>query len=561
MEVSHGNENMQIIHGLHFDNLRGDLYGGLTAAVVALPLALAFGVSSGAGPIAGLYGAIFVGFFAAIFGGTPAQISGPTGPMTVVMAAIFTQYTALYPNDPMLGATLAFTVVVMGGVFQIAFGFLKIGRYINLVPAPVISGFMSGIGVIIILLQIGPLLGHAAKAGPLASLQALPEIFANPNTDALILGLITLGIVYLMPKRINHILPAPLIALIVGTMILLVFFIDGKATTLGDIPTGLPTPRLPTFELTLLVDMVKSALILAVLGAIDSLLTSLVADNITRTHHDSERELIGQGIGNMVAGFFGGLPGAGATMRTVVNVRAGGGTPISGALHAIVLLAIVLGAGAFASYIPHAVLAGILIKVGTDIIDWDYLKRLHHAPKVGVIIMFTVFSITVFVDLITAVVIGIIMASLVFMKRMTDLQLASITAITNPAEEKLLNPEEAHIMEEARGRILLFHLGGPMSFSSAKGMVRQLAKFDQYDVLVLDVSAVPLIDYTTSRAIEDMICDAKGLGRHVFMVGADKAVIAMLEKQRVLDHITEGHQCTRRIDALKQALQLLKGEC
>nr|VFK13446.1 MAG: sulfate permease, SulP family [Candidatus Kentron sp. LPFa]VFK28622.1 MAG: sulfate permease, SulP family [Candidatus Kentron sp. LPFa] len=548
------------VHGLHFDNLRGDLYGGLTAAVVALPLALAFGVSSGAGPIAGLYGAIFVGLFAAVFGGTPTQISGPTGPMTVVMAAIFTQYTALYPNDPMMGAALAFTVVVMGGAFQIAFGLLGIGRYINLVPVPVISGFMSGIGVIIILLQIGPLLGHAAEAGPLASLRALPEIVANPVADALILGLITLGIVYLTPKRINRVLPAPLIALIVGATVLLVLFKDGDATTLGNIPSGLPTPRLPTFEIALLADMVKSALILAVLGSIDSLLTSLVADNMTRSHHDSDRELIGQGIGNMAAGFFGGLPGAGATMRTVVNIRAGGGTPISGALHAMVLLAIVLGAGVLASHIPHAVLAGILVKVGTDIIDWDYLKRLHHAPKVGVIIMFTVLSITVFVDLITAVAIGVIMASLVFMKRMTDLQLASITAITDPAGEECLSDEESRIMEAARGRILLFHLGGPMSFNSAKGMVRQITGFDQYDALVLDLSDVPVIDYTTSRAIEDMIFDAQGSDRHVFVVGASESVAAMLEKQQVLDQVIGEHRCARRIDALQRALGLLKRE-
>nr|VFJ73343.1 MAG: sulfate permease, SulP family [Candidatus Kentron sp. FW] len=548
---------MQIIHGLHFNNLRGDIYGGLTAAVVALPLALAFGVSSGAGPIAGLYGAIFVGFFASIFGGTPAQISGPTGPMTVVMAAVFTQYTALYPNDPMAGAALAFTVVIMGGVFQIIFGFLKIGRYINLVPTPVISGFMSGIGVIIILLQIGPLLGYAAKTGPLVSMQALPEVVANPVTDALLLGLLTLAIVYLLPKRIGRILPAPLLALIVGTLVL--FFTGGEATTLGDIPTGLPTPGLPVLELSLLLDMVRSALILAVLGAIDSLLTSLVADNITRTHHDSDRELIGQGIGNMVAGLFGGLPGAGATMRTVVNVNAGGGTPISGALHAVVLLAIVLGAGVSASYIPHAVLAGILIKVGTDIIDWDYLKRLHRVPKVGAVIMFTVFSITVFVDLITAVTIGVIMASLAFMKRMTDFQLASITAITDPAGEKLLSQEETRIMKEARGRILLFHPIGPMSFSSAKGMVRQVAKFDYYDALVLDISNVPFIDYTTSRAIEDIIFDVQGVGRHVFIVNAGEAVMNMLEKQQVLDSVPKEYRCARRTDALKQALGLLKG--
>jgi SulP family sulfate permease len=549
---------MKVVYGLHFNNVRGDLYGGLTAAVVALPLALAFGVSSGAGPVAGLYGAILVGFFAALFGGTPSQISGPTGPMTVVLAAVFTQYTSLYPEQPTLGAALAFTVVVMGGGFQILFGLLRVGRYISLVPAPVISGFMSGIGVIIILLQLAPLLGHASLGSPLAAAKALPELVQQPVPDALVLSVLTLAIVYFLPKRINHIVPAPLLALVIGTGALLLFFPAGHATTLGEIPSGLPTFQLPVIELHLLASMIKSALMLATLGSIDSLLTSLVADNMTRTHHRSDRELIGQGIGNVATGLFGGLPGAGATMRTVVNIRAGGVTPLSGALHALVLLAIALGAGPMASHIPHAVLAGILIKVGTDIIDWDYLKRLRHAPRAGVIMMFTVLIITVFVDLITAVAIGVIMASLVFMKRVTDLQLESITAITDPQEESPLTDEEAVVMEQAHGRLLLFHLGGPMSFSSAKGMARRLAGFDEYDALVLDMTDVPVIDYTTSRAIEDMIHDAQDRGRHAFLVGARPAVAKLLDQQRVLEQLPEGHQHVKRLDALKHAVQLLE---
>jgi SulP family sulfate permease len=347
---------MQIIHGLNFRNVRGDFYGGVTAAVVALPLALAFGVSSGAGPVAGIYGAVFVGLFAALFGGTPAQVSGPTGPMTVVMAAVLTHFNAMYPDNPAYGASLAFTVVIMGGLFQILFGFLKLGKFINLIPHPVVSGFMSGIGVIIILLQLGPLFGHVAYSDPLSSAKAIPRILENPVPDAMILAGLALAIVYLLPKKLNHMLPSPLVALIVGTVALYVWkggeitsvvengetlYKMGGAFVLGDIPTGIPSPRLPVLELDVLVNMLKSALTLAALGSIDSLLTSLVADNITRTHHESNRELIGQGIGNTMAGLFGGLPGAGATMRTVVNVRAGGRTPVSGALHSLILLGIV----------------------------------------------------------------------------------------------------------------------------------------------------------------------------------------------------------------------------
>lgn len=552
---------MQIINGLNFNNLKGDIYGGITAAVIALPLALAFGVSSGAGPIAGIYGAVFVGFFAALFGGTPAQISGPTGPMTVVMAVVFTQYTSMFPDDPVKGAAVAFTVVILGGFFQILFGVLKLGRYIELVPHPVVSGFMSGIGIIIILLQLGPILGQAGATKPLVVVQEASGYFANAQSGAVILGIITLIIVYSVPRflpRLNRLMPSPLLALLVGTVVYITLMPDSGAPTLGEIPTGFPSPIVPTFEVALFAGMVKSALMLAVLGSIDSLLTSLVADNITRTYHKSNRELIGQGIGNTIAGIFGGLPGAGATMRTVVNVKAGGLTPISGALHAVILLVIVLGAGVLAEDIPKAVLAGILIKVGTDIIDWDYLKRLNTAPKAGVVIMFTVFFVTVFVDLITAVALGLIMASFLFMQRMVDLQLLNMQAITAPNEELPMSDEERLIMQQAEGRILLYHLGGPLSFGAARGMVRRLSAFDQYNVLLLDFTDVPAVDFTSSRAVEDMIIDAQARGRHVYVVLRNAKVTNFLKRQGVLKHLEEGHQLPDRLSALQAALGKLE---
>ncbi len=549
---------MNLINGLHFNNIRGDIYGGITAAVVALPLALAMGVASGAGPIAGMYGAIFVGFFAALFGGTPAQVSGPTGPMTVVLAAIFTQYTSMFPQDPAHAAAIAFTVVVMGGLFQIMFGILKIGKFIELVPHPVVSGFMSGIGVIIILLQLPPLLGFAAQSGPMASAAVLPAALDNMVLDAVILGLISLAIVYLMPHRLNRLIPSPLMALIVGTLTYVFFMADGNASILGDIPTGLPHLQLPTIELALLPKMIKSALALAALGTIDSLLTSLVADNVTRTYHKSDRELIGQGIGNTIAGFFGGLPGAGATMRTVVNVKAGGLTPISGSLHAVVLLAIVLGAGSVAQYIPHAVLAGILIKVGTDIIDWDYLKRLHIAPKAGVITMAVVLFMTVFIDLIIAVAIGMAMAGMVFMNRMVELQLNSISTIRDVDEDTPLSRDEAEVLAEAKGRILLFHLGGPMSFGAAKGMTRKLAQFDEYDALILEFTDVPQIDFTSTRALFDIVNNAQEAGRIVFMVGCRKQVCDMMRKHGVTTQVPEENLVGERLDALHFALRMIR---
>ena len=556
---------MNYINGLHFNNLRGDIYGGLTAAVVALPLAMAMGVASGVGPIAGMYGAIFVGLFAALFGGTPAQVSGPTGPMTVVMAAIFIQYTSMFPNDPAHGAALAFTVVMMGGLFQICFGIFKLGKYIQLVPHPVVSGFMSGIGVIIILLQFGPLLGHATDSKPVVAAQNVPAYISNYDMNSLILGLIALIVVYGVPKflpKINRLCPSPLLALVAGTVAYLMFFPAGSTPIIGEIPTGFPEFKYPVIEIELMLQMVASALTLAGLGAIDSLLTSLVADNVTRTLHKSNRELIGQGIGNTFAGLFGGLPGAGATMRTVVNVKAGGRTPISGALHAVILLAIVLGAGSLASDIPKAVLAGILIKVGTDIIDWDYLKRLKNAPKAGIAIMATVLIVTVTIDLLLAVGIGMVMASFLFMQRITDMQIASMKTVTKPGDgtvyERSLSEQELEIMEQANGEIMLFHMRGPMSFSSAKAIVRRHSNSIGHRIMLLDLSDVPNIDYTTSRALEDIIQDTLESGKQILLVGACKQVCDMLTTQGVTEHFDTGTMFQIRLDALLHAQNLLK---
>jgi SulP family sulfate permease len=538
---------MALIHGLRTDNLRGDLFGGVTAAIVALPLALAFGVASGAGPVAGLYGAIFVGFFAALFGGTPAQVSGPTGPMTVVMTGVITQYS----HDP----ALAFTVVMLGGLFMIGFGLLRLGQYISLVPFPVVSGFMSGIGCIIIVLELGPLLGHAnPSGGVIVVLAALPGVLGAIRWDAALLGLGSLALLYLWPARLGRWLPSPLLALVLGTLAAL-WFLPGVAV-IGAIPEGLPTPQLPTFELALLPRMLRSALVLALLGAIDSLLTSLVADNMTQTQHRSDRELIGQGIGNTLAGLFGAIPGAGATMRTVINIRTGGQTPISGATHALVLLALVLGLGPLASQIPHAVLAGILLKVGIDIIDWDYLRRLRHAPRKGVVIMFAVLLLTVLVDLITAVAVGVVIASLMFVKQMAELQKRSIADLTEYHAPDLA-PEELALLQRHRGRLVLFHISGPMSFGAVKELTQRLTSRTQFEIMVLDLTEVPLIDSSVAMAIEDVIERARKQGRRVLLSGLTREVGHVLNRLGILRALDRDARFRTRLGALRRAEALL----
>ncbi|MEO1917505.1 MAG: SulP family inorganic anion transporter [Candidatus Thioglobus sp.] len=524
---------MKLIENLHFNNIRGDITGGITAGVVALPFAIAMGLASGAGAIAGLYGAIITGFFAALFGGTGAQVSGPTGPMTVVMGIVVTYMISKYPET---GLALAFTTVVMAGLFQILFGMLKLGRFINLMPHPVTSGFMTGIGVIIIIFQIPQVLGlYEIKGKPLeifSQLGGVESYFAN--TGAITIALITLTLVYLLPKKIGKIIPAPLFALLAGTFILYFFpeYFSSKTELinnmlLGEIPTGLPSFQVPVFEWSIISDMVYYGAMLAILGSIDSLLTSLVSDEITRTHHKSDRELIGQGIGNTVSGLFGGLPGAGATMRTMTNVKAGGLTPISGALHAVLLLAIVLGGAQYAQQIPLAVLGAILVKVGTDIIDWEYLKGLVSKPKSGALIMIVVLGVTVLYNLMAAVGIGLVMASLIFLQRMTDVQLASIVSVQTIEEASHL--DETHQELIRAGNTLFYQLNGPMSFGSAKGIVRDFSTKTNYNRAILDLSNVPVIDYTTSRGIAEIcnICIEKSAD--ITIVGANTKVRHFLE--------------------------------
>ena len=528
-----------------FSNLRGDLFGGLTAGIVALPLALAFGEASGAGPIAGLYGAIIVGFFASLFGGTPAQVSGPTGPMVVVFAGLF----ASLSGKP----ELVFAAVVLAGLLQILFGFLKVGEYIKLVPYPVISGFMTGIGIIIIALQLSQMFGYAPEeGGPIGALKTLPHAFHDPNMQAFGLGMLTLLMVFFWPKKLGKFLPGPLAALVVGTLAALQL----NVPVLGDIPTGLPDMVIPSFSSETLLLVVEAAFILALLGAIDSLLTSLVADNMTRSLHNSNKELVGQGIGNAVAGLFGGVPGAGATMRTVINIRTGGKTKISGMTHALLLLAVALVLAPYAAHIPKAVLAGILIKVGWDIIDFRYLSKAHKGPRWDLALMVIVLGLTVFVDLITAVIVGVVMAALAFVHRIAKDQLDSFAKGANLD----LTKAEQDVLDKAGGKIEVFTFSGPLSFGAAADIThkaRQRAK-EITSVIVLDFKSMPYIDVSAAIALENIITDARYSGRDVYTSGMNDQIRKTLKAFGALQHLGKDADFEKRIDALKAAQEHLK---
>ncbi len=527
-----------------FQDMKDDLFGGLTAAIVALPLALAFGVAAGIGPMAGIYGAIAVGFFAAVFGGTRSQVSGPTGPMTIVMAAVVAQYADHLAE--------AFTIVMLGGLMQIGFGLLKLGRYIIYTPVMVVSGFMSGIGIIIILIQILPFFGMDSLGNPLAAVLAWPSIMFGMELDAVIVGAISLGIMIVWRGRPGIVAPPPLVALVVGTLAGL--FLFQKAPVLGDIPTGLPALVTPFLSLPDFPEMVQPAFILAVLGSIDSLLTSLVADQITRTKHDSNRELIGQGIGNFAAGLVGGLPGAGATMRTVINVRAGGRSPVSGAFHAIILLALVLGLAPLAEPIPKAVLAGILIKVGWDIIDWGFVKRIARVPLQDAAIMLVTLLLTVFVDLITAVAVGVIMSGFVAARRVEEVEIGGISHADGEGglNNYRLKEKERHEILAADGAIALFRFSGMLSYASARELSRVAGSAVANHVLIYDFSVVRMIDLSAAMAIEELIKAEQGGRKTVLLVMPQGDALATLETLGVVKTVSE----TCKFPSVEAALQV-----
>ncbi len=540
---------MQLTNQIHFRNIRGDIFGGLTAAVIALPMALTFGVASGAGAEAGLWGAVLIGFFAAVFGGTPTLISEPTGPMTVVMTAVIANLTAANPEN---GMAMAFTVVMLAGVFQILFGFLRLGKYITLMPYTVISGFMSGIGIILIILQTAPFLGQGSpKGGVVGTVTSLPTLIANINPIETVLAVLTVAILVLMPRKWKRILPPQLVALILGTVLSLVFFSGVDIRRIGEISVGLPSLRLPVFTTEQLQLMVVDALVLATLGCIDALLTSLVADSLTRTEHDSNKELMGQGLGNLVSGLFGGIPGAGATMGTVVNIQAGGRTALSGIARALALLVVVLWAAPLTKTIPLAVLAGIALKVGIDIIDWGFLKRAHKISWKASLIMYGVILLTVFVDLIVAVGVGVFVANILTIERLSAHRADSVKAITYDDEEIQLSQEEKVLLDQGDGRIVLFHLSGPMIFGVAKAISRQHNAIEGFDVLILDFSDVPILGVTATLALENAIQEALDKGREVFIVGAKGKTRKRLQSLDIWQQIPPQNLEISRLEALR----------
>ncbi|EPG0330279.1 SulP family inorganic anion transporter [Vibrio alginolyticus] len=534
-------------------NFKGDVFGGVTTAIISLPLALAFGVASGAGAEAGLWGAIMVGLFASLFGGSNTLISEPTGPMTVIMTAVLTSMMAKYPET---GMAMTFTVVMMAGAFQILLGTLKLGKYVTLMPYSVISGFMSGIGVILIILQLSPLMGHAAPSGGvLGTLSALPETISNLKFSELFLGLLTLGILFFFPKQYRKYVPAQLVALVAVTLLSVILFDTEDIRRIGEIPAGLPSLVAPYIDTDMFVEMVIDALVLGTLGCIDTLLTAVIGDSLTRKEHDSDKELRGQGLANMISGLFGALPGAGATMGTVTNIQVGARSPLSGVIRALMLALVVLVAGGLTEPIPMAVLAGIAVYVGFNILDWSFIQRAHKVSFSGMAVMYGVMLLTVFVDLIVAVGLGVFISNIIIIERLSREQARQVKAISDADEDDVpLTDSERGLLDRANGKVLFFYLSGPMIFSVSKAISRQHSSISDYDMMILDLTDVPMIDVTVGLALENAIKDALDANCAVYLLCPNERTREQLEKFHVIDLVPDENMYQFRYEALNAAV-------
>ena len=527
--------------------LRGDVFGGIISAVVGLPVALAFGIASGLGAIAGLYGAVAVGFFAAVFGGTRSQISGPTGSMLVATTVIVTAHADNLAE--------AFTIVIMAGLIQVLLGLLRIGRFVAYTPYSVISGFMSGVGIIIILVQTLPFVGlDIATGGPVASVRAWPDLINDFNASALIIAAVTLGVAVLWPNRFSTYLPSTLAALFTGTLLGVLWLVD--APVVGEVPTGLPELQTPVISVNSLLSAVQPALVIALVSSVDTLLTSLVADSETRTRHNPDRELLGQGMGNVVAGFIGALPGAGATPGTVANIRAGGWTPLSGVLCVVILLAIVLGLGRYVESIPHAVLAGILMKVGWDTIDWRFITRVLRVQREHLLVMLLTLVLTVFLDLITAVAAGMIAAAVTSARQIERLELDSVISVPLLDQIFFKDVKDAVEVDDAfSARVGLVALKGTFSVASASKLMSTIGEdIKDHEVVILNFADTVYMDDSAALVIERLIDIAMTEDTECIVMGLDGLPATTLNALNVLKHVPED----RFVDTLDEAREMAR---
>ncbi len=531
--------------GYDYRDLAGDVYGGVISAAAMLPLALAYGMASGLGAIAGLYGAIALGLLAAVAGGTRTMISGPTAPMAVTVTVV----VAHYADD----LADVFTIVMLAGLIQVALGVLKIGRFVSYTPYSVVSGFMTGVGVIVILLQSRPFIGLPvlAEGGAISTMSSWREAVNEIDFAALAVAATTLLLAAAWPRALRAYVPSVVAALVVGTALSALWLND--IPLIGDVPEGLPVLRAPDLSLSFLIDAMQPAATIALIGSIDTLLTAVVARSMTGQRNNPDRDLLGQGLGTLATGILGGLPG-GASVCTIGNIRAGARSRVSGVLCALILLALVLGLGEYAESIPHAVLAGILIKIGWDFVDWRFMTRIHRVQREHLVIMMVTLVLTVFFDLITALSLGLIVAALSSARQFERLQLDSV--VSTPLLDRTLLDAASPAADDAdpfRARVGMVSLRGSFTVASSQRLMDTIgADIEEHEVVILDFTSTNYLDDSAALVVEHMVETAAGQDTHALVVGLTGQPQECLQGLGALQIVPEENS----VDSLEEARQL-----
>lgn len=526
--------------------IKGETVGGVIASVVAMPQALAFGVATGLGAMAGMWGAVILCFMSAVFGPNVPIISGPTGPCTIALAAILSG-KGFDLNDIIL-------IILMAALIQLALSLTKLSDVVRYVPYPVISGFLNGVGFILIIMQLNPLLGHNIAASATDTILNINQALSNINYSAFGIGMLTLLICFLIPKRLSRFLPAQLLALIIGTGVSMYFHLDVERIT--GISLSLPHIQFPSIVLAEVKEYLHYAIILAIVCSSESLLTGLVTDSLIKTKSNTRQILASQGIGNLFCALTGSLPGSAATMRTVAAMKSGASTKVSAIISSLVLLLILLKFGSLAGQIPLAVLAGILIKIGYDIIDTKFLKVIKFAPKDDLYVLMLVFFLTVFYNLIFAVVSGIIFATLLYAKRVADQTNLYIKEVSDKEILKL----ESRLEKDYNHKIRVVHINGQFFFGSATQIVSQFDDLLGTKYLILNYESDCMLDISAIFALEDIIIRLQSQKIKVIMVIKNEEIHKQLSNLNIIKQIGEDKIFFEEKEAIEHAKKLFKGK-
>ena len=509
-------------------NIRGDILSGITVAIIALPLALAFGEISQLGPVAGIWGAIAGGIVGGLFGGCMVGVSGPTAPKAAQIATFMSLFVIGSTDKPDLVA--AFSIIFLSGLVLVFISLLKISRFIHLTPYSVIAGFMCGIGVIVILTQINAFLGLEAEKNIHSVIQNFSKNLKNANTDALFVALPSLFILFSWSRLEQKVdllknIPSPLVALIAGTSIASVMGLN--IPYIGDKMGGAKEAEIFSLylpDLTRFSEFIIPALALAGLAILDSLLSCKVADNMTGEHHSSDKETFGQGMANIAAGLVGGVTTATATMRTVANIKFGGKTPLASIVHGLTLLAILLGLGFLVEAIPTACLAAILFKVGIDIMDYRILPIIKKLPTTDLIVFIIVLFVTVYEDLMVAVAIGVIFAVLKSRNEIKSMIKSKFTHKIISLSDSEYSPKEMNNEILNKLPVLVLQPNGPLFFASIEKLIQIYSKVKEHELLIIDLSKVTMIDLSGAFSIEDLIIGARKNGIQVLVTNASSEI-------------------------------------